>query len=295
MVLNIRSVALTGASGVLGRHLDHALSHRGITIVRLGRAEWDLRQWPEPDNLDVLIGDVDAVFHIGALTPSPHASLSAQDIMDANVRACAALGLWAAARRTPLVYAGSAGIYAPGNGPATEDAALAVAPLGGFYGQSKFLGEQVLTGLAAQRGLHLCVLRLTSLYGNGMNGEKRVAAWLAAAKEGKTITVAPPVSDAFNFLQAADAARAALLALDARAWGTFNIAGPDMTTIEDLAHACVRIAGRGAVEIEAMPEPRPPERHFDVSCARAAETFGYVPGFALDEGLRLMLEHRYGR
>lgn len=288
----IHRVALTGAGGVLGRHMQSRLAQAGIEVVAVGRKDWDLRQWKSPEQLDEVFGRVDAVIHFGAVTPNPGQKLTPDVLMDANVRACAALGQWAALRGIPMVFAGSAGIYAPQAAPADEDAPQADCPVGGFYGLTKLLAERLLVGLTAD-GLALCTLRITSVYGAGLHPDKMIAKMLAAARRGETIALSAPVDDALNLVHADDVARAALMALRAGARGPFNIGSASLVTVADIAHAAVSVAGNGGVALPDGMASRPPECRFNVSLDRAARTFGFRPALSLAQGLTLMENDRH--
>ena len=74
----LKRVALTGASGMVGRHTIANLSDRLIDIVATSRSappfipkgliwrEWDLREWKSPDELNDIFGPVDAILHVGS-------------------------------------------------------------------------------------------------------------------------------------------------------------------------------------------------------------------------------------
>ena len=292
--MEVKKVALTGPRGMLGRHIAARLEQVGIGVAPVGRDRWDLRQYRSIEELDSVMSGIEAVIHAGALTPRPGRVLDRGELCDVNIRACAALGAWAAARNVPLVYVGSAGIYVPQDNASSEDAPLAVPPYGGLYGTTKVLGEFVLAALLAE-GLRLCVLRVTSIYGAGMHSEKLVAHMLASAGKGHAIVLTPPIEDRINFVHAADVAEAALAALRRGSTGSFNIAGPALVSMRELADACIAAAGRGRVETTAAADGRPASRRFDVSGRNAEAELGYCPKIALSEGLSMLREDRYVR
>jgi nucleoside-diphosphate-sugar epimerase len=279
---------------MLGRHIAAALALEGIVVAPVGRDRWDLRRYGSIEELDLVFGETDAVVHCGALTPQPGHGLDRGELCDVNIRACAALGTWAAARNVPLVYIGSAGIYIPQGNASHEDAQLAASPEGGVYGLTKLLGELVLAGLIAE-GLQLCVLRATSIYGAGMHPKKLVSNMLDTARRGKAIVLRSPVKDCINFVHAADVARATLMALRRGSRGSYNIAGPALVNMRELAEACVAAAGSGWVEESVVPGGRPESRKFDVSGRKAEAQFGFHPKILLSDGLLMMQEDLYVR
>ena len=283
-----RSVAVTGANGVVGRHVDAALSRAGMQCAAVGRAQWDLRRWASDEELDAIFSGCDAIVHAGAAVPSPGRPVLAQDILDVNVRACFCVGDWARKRGKPIVFISGATVYATGGERALKESdATTSRPESGLYGLSKLLAEQLLDSLAAQ-GLKLCVLRPSSIYGAGMPETRMVAAMLAKARRGEELRLLPPVRDRVNLVHAADVADAAVRALRKEAWGAFNVGGPDAVSIADIAGACVSVTGRGTV-IVPVDDTSEGSLKYALDSSKAAAAFGYSPRIGLQEGLRRTL------
>lgn len=287
----LKRVALTGGSGMLGRHLLALLVADGLEGLAPSRREWDLADWRTPEELDLLFPGAQAVIHAGALVPEGSGADSSRALLDVNVRASACLGEWARKKGIPLVFISSATVYADPHKPGiTEaDAKAAVPGLGGFYAFSKLAAEQALQFLAGD-GLSLCILRPSSIYGTGLKSGL-VARFLSAAERGETIRLAPPVDDRVNLLHASDAAVAALDALRRGARGVFNVAAASETGVLELARACVEAAGKGSVS-EEPGESRPPFVRFKLDCAAARAAFGFQPRIDLREGLARMAAGR---
>lgn len=280
-----RNVAVTGASGMVGRHVAAALSREGMQYTAVDRARWDLRRWASDEELDAIFSACDAIVHAGAAVPSPGRPIPAQDILDANVRACFCLGDWARRRGKPIVFVSGAVVYAAaGKRSINEDDATTSRPEAGLYGLSKLLAEQLLDSLAAQ-GLKVCTLRPPSIYGAGMPETRMVAAMLAKARRGEDLRLLPPVRDRVSLVHAADVADAAVRALKKEAWGAFNVGGPDAVSIADIASACVAVAGRGKV-IAPADDTSEGSLQYALDSGKAAATFGYSPRIWLEEGLR---------
>jgi UDP-glucose 4-epimerase len=281
----LRNVAVTGASGMVGRHVVAALSRAGMKCTPVGRSQWDLRRWAGDQELDAILSGCEAIVHAGAAVPSPGRSIPPQDILDANVRACYCLGDWARRRGMSFVLVSGATVYAMGGSQAIkEDDAITSRPDSGLYGLSKLLAEQVLDSLAAQ-GLKLCILRPASIYGAGMPETRMVAAMLAKACRGEELRLLPPVRDRVSLVHAGDVADATLRALQSEAWGVFNVGGPNPVSIADIANACVAVAGRGKV-IAPAGDASEGSLKYALDSSKAAAAFGYSPRIGLKEGLQ---------
>lgn len=288
---------------MVGRHLLAALAERGVAVAAASRTRprtlpararwsaWDLCEWREPDALDGLLGPIDTLFHVGAAVPGRDRPLDDRTLLDANVRACRCLGVWARSRGVRLVFLSGAIVYGEsGDAALDESAQRSVTPQGGLYGLSKVLAEQVFENLAPG-GLQIVCLRATSIYGTGLDPAKLAAALLIQARDGRTIELDPPVDDRVNLVHAADVARAMILAAQAGVTGVYNIGGPKLATVREIAQTAVAVAGAGAVRIAPTADGRlrAAQTRFDIDGARAASDLGYRAEIDLFEGLSRML------
>lgn len=290
-------VGLTGASGMLGRHLVAALRAEGMEILTVGRREvaedavWNLEDWRSADQFDLAFRGAQAVVHAAAAVHTDPANEA--EMFDVNVRATTNLGAWAMMRRVPLVFISTAAVYAhPGADRLSEDATLGWSGLGGFYALTKLLAEDALGRLTAH-GLQRAVVRPSSLYGAGLPAGKMVSAFLKTARAGGTIAVAAPADDGVDMIHAGDVARAVVAILRADAWDVFNVATGSVVSIRDVATACVEAAGRGAVACaDLTPAIRSPAIRFRLDTSRARAVLDWAPVINLRTGLSMMLEGR---
>lgn len=298
MVLS--TVGVTGASGMLGRHVVAALENAGLAVVQYLRRpsapparSWDLSEWKTDDEFDALFESVHAVVHAGAAVPRAPGSLSDQGLYDANVRATFNLGRWALKRDLPLVYVSGAIVFADPNGSGIrEDAPLGWTGLGGPYGLSKSLAEGTIRQLK-DSGLKVAIVRPSSVYGHGLGAEKVISGFLKRAKAGDAIELTEPVADSSNLVHAADVGSAIVKILQGQSWETFNVAAPAGTSMIALAEACVAVAGRGRLAIAPGHQPpRAPIHRFDLNCDFAQTRLGWCSRVTLDAGLRAIMEER---
>jgi nucleoside-diphosphate-sugar epimerase len=304
----IRKIAVTGASGMVGGHLIRYAASQGVHSVVTSRhrprslsplAEWhswDLRKWLELDALDALFGNVEALLHVGAMTPRKTITIAQRDMFDANVRSCLCLGLWALQKSIPVVYLSGAVVYAdPESHQIKEKAQLAHqgGKLGGFYGVTKLLGEEVFTILAVE-GLHLCVLRPSSIYGTGLSDDQMISIFLNHALRGEDIVIDAPSGSRVNLIHAADVATAMLTVLQRSVAGTFNIAASKMSTILEIAHKVLHVCGQREILARQQESLKSPFLRFDLNCSAAEEAFGFTPRISLEEGLRYMKDGAFG-
>lgn len=301
MVLKV--IAVTGATGMLGRHVSAALTAEGFNVVPCSRGgesvsgcTWDLTQWKSERELDALFDGVDAVVHAGAAVPKAGLLLDDGDTFNANVRACFNLAGWARRRSKPVVYISGAVVYADINRDGIQESdPLGHSGLGGLYGMTKLLGEDVLRR-EEQCGMKLAVLRPTSIYGAGLAPGKMLTNFLETARRGGTIELKPPVEDRIDFVHAADVADAVARVLHTAIWETFNIGSGRTTSVLELAEACVRVAGCGEVKVQAGAESAPKGSvRFGVNCARASSRLGWQAHMDLLDGIRTLVDNSVPR
>jgi UDP-4-keto-D-FucNAc 4-reductase len=186
--LGTSRVAVTGASGFVGRHLIESLVRDGRSVAALSRQSKTIAgvtAWPIPDYGDIgtlakAFDGVDTVFHLAARAHQHDTGDAALQYREANVdvtrnivRACLESGV----RR--LVFASSIGVH--GNltdrHPFTERDRPAPVDA---YAVSKLAAEQAVTeGLRSGPTDHV-ILRPPLVYGAGCPGNFRSLLRLAA-------------------------------------------------------------------------------------------------------------------
>ncbi|HEY3308700.1 MAG TPA: NAD(P)-dependent oxidoreductase [Desulfuromonadaceae bacterium] len=293
----LEKVALTGASGMTGRHFIDVLCEQGIEVVATSRSacaikgskvewsKWDLKKWLPNHELDAIFKNSQAIFHLGAYVPTSFNDSSFQIIMDVNVRACACLAEWALNRNIPFVYISSSTVYAdPYRKGIKEHFKKSTGEFGGFYGYSKLLAEQTLQYFA-EKGLKLIILRPSSIYGSGLNKEKLVAKMLYNAQANLAIELAPPINESFNLIHARDLASAALDAVYNSAYGVYNIGYNKSYSLIEIAKNAIEIANSGKLILPHAEQRDKTRTLFDLDCKKAVETFDYKPAIDLRTGM----------
>jgi UDP-glucose 4-epimerase len=284
---------------MLGRHLHAALNAAGAEVVSVSRSSgggvktWELANWLQHQELDELFPCVRAVVHAGALV-QPAGEVDQSHMFDANVRACLNLGQWALERDIPVVHISGAIVYAdPYAHSQDESARLGYSGIGGFYGFSKLLAEDVLARLC-QQGLKLALLRPTSIYGQGLDESKMVRRFLSLAAGERVIDLIEPSSDCIDLVHAADVAAATVAVLQRQCWDNFNVSSGNPVSIRNLAQACLEVTGRGRISISGQTQPGyRPKTTYSLDINRARERLGWEPAIGIHCGLDMLLRGQY--
>jgi UDP-glucose 4-epimerase len=181
-------VLVTGGSGFIGRHAVAALTSAGADVRVV-----DLKPHPDPA-VDVVVGDigdgdvlseaftggVDSVVHLAAVTSVLRSVENPGGTFDTNVAGTHLL-LEAArgAAVGSIVFASTNAVTGPMEAPAIVE----TAPLRPMtpYGATKAAAEMLMSAYTAVYGVRCVALRLTNVYGPGMQAKDSIVARLMRA------------------------------------------------------------------------------------------------------------------
>jgi dihydroflavonol-4-reductase len=211
-----RRIAVTGASGFIGRHLVEHLRARGTEVVAVPRPF-------ESDTLRDVLRGTDAVVHLAGVV----SAMRERDYFSANVDGTRAIADAARATGVPMIHISSlaAAGPAPPRAPRSEDDAPA--PINA-YGRSKLAGERVV---AASDGLRWTILRPGVVYGPR---DRALLPVFRLAERG-ILPLVGRTDAAYTFIHVADLVRGITAAVDRPAERDILFVGhPDPVTTRDL-------------------------------------------------------------
>ena len=313
---------VTGATGFTGGVLTRALLARGHAVTALvrdaGRAA-DLRDagarlavgdLTDRTALRAALEGVQVVYNVAAIYRQAGVSAAAYRAVNTDaVRTLVELGAEAGVRR--VVQCSTVGVHGDvERPPATEEAPLRP---GDVYQRTKLEGERAGREAAARTGVEYTVARPTGIYGPG---DRRLLKLFRGVARRRWVTLGS--GEIFYHLTfVTDVVEGLRLCgeIPGAAGGTYIIAGPQVTTLNELVAAIARAAGvrpprwrlpvwpvwlAGAI-CEGVCVPfglEPPiyrrrvdfftkSRAFDTARARAG--LGYAPAVSLEEGIRRTL------
>jgi UDP-glucose 4-epimerase len=282
-MLRFMRIAVTGASGFVGRALVPVLEARGHDVALLGReATGDIARF---SGWARALAGMDAVVHLAALAHGRGAGEA--QIRAINVDAAVALGRAAAAAGARMVFLSSVKALGEETAGRPFDEASPLAPQDA-YGRAKADAERALRAL---EGLGLTILRPPLLYGPGVKANflslmRAVArGWplpLASVRNARSLVYVGNLVDAIaRCLEAGTEARTYLVC-----------DGPAIST-PDLCRALGRALGAPARLFPFPPallELAPPlgklTRSLEVSDRALRRDLGWAPPFGFEEGLR---------
>lgn len=282
------TVAVTGASGFIGRYLCPALEEAGHRALRLGRGA---PQGPDDRQTDytrhsltAALAGADAVVHLaGRRMTREDAPMDITPFWPSNAAAMA--DLVAAAREVGvqrIVLASTIAIYSPASGLPYRESAPA-RPINA-YALSKLMAEAHLEMLTRAKGPSAVALRFAAVYGHGEKGTPALMKFIGQARAGETIVLTGNADYRIDQLYVRDAVSAIQAALASDAQGVYNIGGGRAIPVGEIAETVNEVFGN-AGNIRYDTDSDAPMPKTCMALDAAAADLGWRPAFDLRAGL----------
>lgn len=277
------SVVVTGAAGFIGRAVVAALRDRGRDVVGIDRRTWApaagervIRASLEDGGADVrdALLDADAVIHLAGcpgvrdLTPDIALRRHRDNVLAGEVV------LTQVPLATPVVVASSSSVYGGSvDGRASgEDDRLR--PRGG-YARSKVVLEERCAARRARGGL-VGVVRPFTVAGEGQRPDMAISRWLAAADEGRPLTVLGSLDRVRDVTDVRDVAEGIVRAAERGLATTVNLGTGVPRPLQDLVAAVALATGSSpVVRVRPAATEEVPATRADTR--RCAALLGFVP------------------
>jgi len=298
---------ITGAAGFLGSALANYLVGEGHQVRGLDDLSAGNREALSPEVLftrgDVndrpklwtLLQDVDCVYHLAARVSVPESVLYPREYNAVNVGGTVAL--MEAMRDVGVrrvVFISSGAVYGRQESqPLRED--MPPHPTSP-YAVSKLAAEYYVHTIGALWGIETVVLRVFNAYGEGQHLPPAhppvIPYFLYQATHGGTLVIHGDGSQTRDYVYVQDVVRAMVAAATAPEVNRqiINVGSGVETSVMELARLVLNLTGNRA---QVIHNPRAsagvPRMRADLTLAK--QKLGYTPSVALEEGLRLTLEH----
>lgn len=289
--LSNEQVLVTGASGFVGRAVVRALRDRGAQVSTIDQVDFPrsgvnglVGDLTDPRVRDAAVTEgLTGIVHLAAVTSVLRSVEDPVDVYEANVGVTASLLELARARGVErfLLSSTNAVVGDVGSTMIRED--TPPRPLTP-YGATKAACEMLMSAYAGSYGMATCALRLTNVYGPGMeHKDSLVARLMKAALSGATVEVYGAGTQVRDFVHVTDVVRGLLLAWEHRWVGPLIIGSGRSSSVLEVLDAARRITGRPLPATHVAPKAgEMPAVIVDITRARG---LGYEPTVTLDEGI----------
>jgi UDP-glucose 4-epimerase len=293
-------VLVTGAGGFLGAALVRRLVELEASVRALvGPAAASDLQAPPPGvavsygdvterrALDRLFDGVACVYHLAGPPSVVESFVEPERTQQVHTGGTAlVLERCIAAGVARLVYVSSAEVYRTARWLVAEDHRREPRSP---YGAAKLAAEVMLESCAALGGVQATILRPFSVYGPGASPRSLIASLVAAVARGEPPRVADP-TPVRDYCFVSDAVEAIVLASgrEGSATRAYNVASGRGISVEDVARAVLRVAGRSDLEVLIGAPDRPPGAMVHALIGdptRAQAELGFRTEIAFDAGL----------
>jgi UDP-glucose 4-epimerase len=257
----------------------------------------DLQPHPDPE-VEIVLGDVadrevleaafeggfDGVVHLAAVTSVLRSLEHPELTFRTNVATTAELlEASRAAGVTSLVFASTNAVVGPMQGPAISDGDV-LRPLTP-YGATKAAAEMLMSAYTASYGVRCAALRLTNVYGPGMQAKDSIVARLMRAiRLDQTFEIYGDGRQVRDYVHAADVTAAVRLGLTKESWsGPIVIGSGRSLSVLEVIEAVRRATG-ARIDVRHGP-PRAGEMPAVIVDNSRARAGGWSPRFSFEEGL----------
>lgn len=281
----MRTIAVTGAGGFVGRYLCAALEQRYDRVLRLGRGpEADRQTDYGYDSLVTALSGADAVVHLaGRRMTREDPPMDIRPFWEPNV-ACIS-DLVAASRETGtkrIVFASTIAIYAVASGLPYRETAPPH-PVNA-YALSKLMAEAHLEMLTRAQGPAAVSLRFAAIYGHGEKGTPALMHFVNQASAGETLRLTGNPDHRIDQIYIKDAVSAVSSALATDATGVFNIGGGRAIPVSEIAETVNDVfENAGNIQYQSDSTSPMPQTAMALDAAKAA--LNWAPAFSLRDGL----------
>lgn len=155
------------------------------------------------------------------------------------------------------------------------------------YARAKMAGEDALAQACGERGVTLCVLRPSVVYGPEQSGAMFVPSVIRALVSGQRVPMTAG-EQTRDFVHVEDVAAAASACVLARASGTWNVSSGEERRLLDVAHLIAAQVDPGAASllgIGELPYREGEQMRYVLNCTRAREELGWQARVGLHAGI----------
>ncbi|WP_449244845.1 NAD-dependent epimerase/dehydratase family protein [Desulfobacca acetoxidans] len=251
-----RKVAVTGASGFVGKSLVAALKRLQVQVLPLDIQQGhDIRNWSTLKNFS--LDRTEIVYHLAARLFIPHALDNPWPFYETNVLGTLNMLRLCQKYNVKKFIFMSSYVYGPPQILPTDEGH----PLNPTnpYAITKLLGENLCRQFHEDFGLSVIIFRAFNIYGPGQQGFFLIPEIIQQMSEGKICLKDPNPKRDYLFIT--DLIEALLRAADYEkgSWEIFNLGSGESYSVKEIVETILQLAGRPNLPVTFAEESRPGE------------------------------------
>ena len=290
-----KKVLITGGTGFIGKNLVNTLKDYCDVLVLSRNTKCQGVKTVNADITDknALFNalnkiEIDLVFHIAGntITPNHTNDLDHFSINSLGTRNLLELCLEKETER--IIYSSSVEVYGnPLHSPIKET--HPIIPIS-YYGMSKWIGEQYCQEFFKQYGLNSTILRYSYVYGPRLPDFRVISRFIKNALEEKPLLLHNCGKSSTDYVFVGDVVLSNILAASNKnaVNQVFNIGSGVETSVEELAHIIINLAGKGCVQ--HIPNEQNVTKKFIYDISHAKNILKLCPEYSLSRGLKEQME-----
>ena len=303
MVLKNERIGLTGASGLLGRHIISYFLKKNAKILATSRNKpsithknliWkklDLNKKIKTSELDKIYKKTNHIIHAGAFVPSPGQKRKKKWIENTNIYSAFDLAYWARKTDRHFIFVSGAALYKENNKKNYENSKL-LENSKNMYVKSKIDSEKKILRLK-NNNFKLTIVRPSSLYGHGMNIKKIIPLMIQKAKKGEIIEIINPHKTKINLIHAKDISSAIFKIIRIPQYGIYNLGNDKCTNFYNIAKTIVRLLkSKSKIVIKNNNFFLNTVNSLNVKINLAKNKLKWTPKINLEKGLKMMVKEK---
>jgi UDP-glucose 4-epimerase len=294
-----RTVLVTGAAGFIGQALCRRLVSLGHRVVAYDDLSRGRREYLPP-GVRLIEGDIrhrarleetvsatkpDCVIHLAAMHFVPDCIARPRETLDVNVRGTRCV--LESCRRGPVrtfLFASSAAVYAPTDGPCVEDS-TPVRPVE-VYGESKHAAEQLVGAFHRDTGIATGILRLFNAVGRHETNPHVIPHIFESLRTSDVIALGS-VAPRRDYIDTRDVAEAILSVMNcSKGLQVLNVGTGVSHSVSEIVELLRRILDRPIVIVQEPSRMRTTERMLLVAdMEKIRRTTCWTPRTTLEDSL----------
>jgi nucleoside-diphosphate-sugar epimerase len=293
-----RKILVTGGTGFLGKRFLESIEDSSDTFLVITRKatlpstkniqylEADLNQIESLERIAAKIQDCEVLIDLAAMIPSKENKDSFNAYLEANFNSHITLLKQCGGKLKKIIYASTIDVYGPMKSTPLKETQQTLPSTA--YGTTKLFLEHYYRFFCDENNIDLVTLRLSQIYGpTEPRMTKVIPIFVNKVLNDQTLKIYGSGEDLRRYLYIDDAADSIKLALSTNQTGAYNVAGEDVSSMNQLVALLGDISSK---QLDVEKVSGGPRKDYYMDISKIKQELGFLPKFTLKEGLEEILK-----